>query len=107
MIQDTKKEDRPLSSEPTSSTGGSWEKIEIMRKRLESGEALFHPCDELRFELRCNDAHSVADEAGEIQSRKAMKKKKMEQASDQKASENGRREPSDVDDKSIKPQSPN
>ena len=43
----------PLPKEPTVSVAGSEDKIEVMRNRLERGEHLHHPHDELR--LKSND----------------------------------------------------
>lgn len=37
--------DPELSEEPTRHEPGSWEKIEVMRKRLEKGERIHHPED--------------------------------------------------------------
>lgn len=39
----------PFPKEPTVSPAGSGEKIEVMRNRLERGEHLHHPNDELRL----------------------------------------------------------
>ena len=38
-------DDFPVPAMPTSHWGGSREKIEVMRLRVESGEAVFHPED--------------------------------------------------------------
>ena len=56
----------PLPLEPTISEAGSHDKIETMRQRLERGEHLHHPSDELRLHS-CEGENHALESKGEIQ----------------------------------------
>ncbi len=45
VLLEPETDDLPLSSMPTSHRAGTQGKIEVMRKRVERGESIFHPHD--------------------------------------------------------------
>jgi hypothetical protein len=45
VLLETDTDDLPLAAMPTSHRAGTQGKIEVMRKRVERGESIFHPND--------------------------------------------------------------
>ena len=56
VLQDVPDEDPPTPAMPTSLWCGSSEKVELMRMRVESGFAVFHPSDCSRYVRKHPDA---------------------------------------------------
>jgi hypothetical protein len=49
--------DLPLATSSTSSVAGSWERIEVYRRRVERGEQLFHEQDCKLIAMRQSHSH--------------------------------------------------